>query len=141
MTTAAYTNAGKTHADFKFDGEVGSVGVHFDGNGAVIGVGQMPDRARVWIAGGSVPTDFVPPPDPPITLPLWLVLQRLDTEGMWEVYADYMEAVTARRRAFRRYMFGQRPIQINGNGFITTLQGAGLTAPQIARVTAPPPSP
>lgn len=85
----------------------------------------------------NVLTAFDENAPPPTVIPLWLVLKRLDDEGMWEVYADYMEAAVARRRAFRRYMFAQRPIQINGNGFITTLQGAGLTAPQIARVTAP----
>ncbi len=75
----------------------------------------------------------------PIQMPTALIVARIEAEGAtaWQTYVDYMFAVPARRKEFAKTMFVGR-LQLNGNGFITTLQGAGFTAPQIARITARP---
>lgn len=76
----------------------------------------------------------------PVTrLPLGVLQARLEAEGAWDTYVNFMFGAPARRNAFLRLLLLGRPIRVDDGPFVTSLQGAGLTADQIARVTAPLP--
>lgn len=77
------------------------------------------------------------PPPQPARLPLEVVQQRLELEGGWDTYVNYMFGTNARRNAFVKTMFIGKPIRIEGDGFVASLQGAGFTVEQIGRITAP----
>lgn len=79
---------------------------------------------------------FFSPPAPPFRLPTKVIEQRLTAIGKWDDYVNYMFGTNARRNAFLRIMFIGEPVLV-GNGLTTTLSGAGLTAQEIATVTAP----
>lgn len=74
---------------------------------------------------------------PPTTIPLDILQARIEAESAWDTYVNFMFGTATRRNAFVKTMFIGKPLRISGNGFITSLQGAGLTAQQIARITAP----
>lgn len=91
---------------------------------------------------GPAPTDpeidaILNPPPAPLKIPLDLLQARIEAEGGWDTYVNFMFATATRRNAFLKTSFKGKPIAIDASGFITSLQGAGFTAQQIARITAP----
>lgn len=96
-----------------------------------------------WVeTDGPAPTEqqvsaHLNPPPPPVRIPLAVIQSRLEAESGWDTYVNHMFGTAARRNAFLKTMFIGKPVQINGNGFVTSLQGAGFNAEQIGRITAP----
>lgn len=73
----------------------------------------------------------------PVTIPIHVLQSRLEIEGVWDDYVNYMFGAPARRNALLRIMMIAQPVAINGSPVRASLQGAGLTADQINRVLAP----
>lgn len=104
--------------------------IHPFGNLFVETDGAAPTRAEV--------DAILAPPPRPIELATALIQKRIELEGGWDTYVNYMFGAPARRNAFVKTMFLGN-LKLNDNSFVASLQGAGFTADQITRITAPPP--
>jgi hypothetical protein len=79
-----------------------------------------------WIAS------LVEPP----SISLEILQKRIDAEGMWDTYVNYMFNLGTRRNAFLKVMFLGHPILTTDNGFKNSLLNAGCTQAQVDRIMA-----
>lgn len=75
------------------------------------------------------------------TIPLAVIQSRMEAETVagldgWTAYVNYIFGASARRNAFFKIMFIGKPLRQDHAGLILTMNGAGFTADQIARVMA-----
>ena len=72
------------------------------------------------------------------SIPVSLIIARIEVEGMWNTYVDYMFGSTVRRNAFLRGIFLAQSggIKTNDTAFINSLLSAGLTQGQVDRIMA-----
>jgi hypothetical protein len=73
---------------------------------------------------------------PPRTIPLSVIQQRMEAQGLWDNFVNFMFGAPARRNAFLRLMMIGAPVRADSAALITAMQGAGFTQPQIDAVLA-----
>jgi hypothetical protein len=81
--------------------------------------------------------DVVAFKSPPRTIPLAVIQQRMEAQGLWDNFVNFMFGAPARRNAFLRLMMIGAPVRADSAALITAMQGAGFTQPQIDAVLAP----
>ena len=61
---------------------------------------------------------------------------RMEAEGVWEKWLNYMFGATARRNALMKRLFRNEPIDKAETTLRNSLAAAGITAEQIERILA-----
>jgi hypothetical protein len=126
VTDARYANAANTFATVRTQ-EMGETDINIAQHHTL--------RWAAMLAWGT-PLPYEAPLEPPRTIPLDVIEARMTALGLWDNYVNWMFGTNPRRNAFCRVMFIGQPIRADSAPFLTTMQGAGFTQPQIDAVLA-----
>jgi hypothetical protein len=70
-------------------------------------------------------------------IPLYTIQARMDTEGVWDTYVNFMFGLATRRNAFLKTIFIGQPLPQDNVPFRTSMAAAGISAAAIDRILAP----
>lgn len=111
-----------------------AVNLRFVNDAYVLGSGE-----RDGFADALPSIDFISqqPEVVVLRLPLDVLQARIEAEGQWEAYVNFMFGTPQRRNAFLKIIMIGQPVAINGSPVRTSFTNAGFSQAQIDRILAP----
>lgn len=69
-------------------------------------------------------------------IPLYTIQGRMEAEGVWDTYVNFMFGLATRRNAFLKTIFIGQPLPQNNAPFRTSMTGAGIATAAQDRILA-----